>query len=87
MEPSFTKDHLDRMKLKPEDHAYYSQPDEIKLLLLERNYYKSALEKQTEKIKNASKCFDSILNKSNFPTYLLINYKLKLQKNITYYLL
>ena len=87
MEPNFTKDHLDRMKLKPEDHAYYSQPDEIKRLLLERNYYKLALEKQTEKVKNVSKCFDSILNTSNFPTYLLINYKLKLKKNITYYLL
>jgi hypothetical protein len=85
MEPNFTKDHLDRMELKPEDHAYYSQPDEIKLLLLERNYYKSALEKQTEKINNFSKCVDSILNKSNIPTYLRINYKLKLNKNITYY--
>ena len=59
MEPNFTKDHLDRMELKPEDNAYYSQPDEIKLLLLERAYYKSALEKQTEILVQSLICFNN----------------------------
>ena len=50
MEPSFTKEELNKLTITPEDLAHYSQPDELKRLLLERNYYKLVLEKQNENI-------------------------------------
>ena len=55
MEPEFTQQHLDKVALSTEELDHYSKPDEIKRLLLERNFYKLAFEKQIEKINKASK--------------------------------
>jgi len=62
MEPSFTKEELNKLTITPEDLAHYSQPDELKRLLLERNYYKLVLEKQNENINTASRQLDAILD-------------------------
>lgn len=68
MEPGFTQKELDSVKLSPEDIAHYSQPDEIKRLLLERNYYKLVLQKQDENITNTSKKISEILDTPVFIT-------------------
>lgn len=62
MEPGFTQEDLDKVKLSVEDLEYYSKPDEIKRILLERNFYKLSMEKQIEKNNNASAILNSILD-------------------------
>jgi len=62
MEPNFTQEHLDKVSLSHEELEYYSKPDEIKRLLLERSYYQLATQKLVEKINTASNHLNSILD-------------------------
>ena len=63
MEPNFTQEHLDKVSLSPEELEYYSKPDEIKRLLLERSYYQLTTQKLVEKINTAANHLNSILDK------------------------
>ena len=49
MEPGFTKEELDKITLSNKEIDHYSKPDELKRLLLERNFYKKVMEQQIEK--------------------------------------
>jgi len=67
MEPGFTQEELDKIILSAEELEHYSKPNELKRLLLERNFYKKVMEKQIERINTASAHLNSILNNtSNF---------------------
>jgi hypothetical protein len=62
MEPGFTQEELDKITLSAEQLEHYSKPDELKRLLLERNFYKKVMEKQIESINTASSHLNSILD-------------------------
>jgi len=55
--PIFTEDELKKVTLSPTVLEHYSKPDEIKCLILEREYYKMAFEFATQ---NLNKCIKSI---------------------------
>jgi len=62
MEPGFTQEELDKITLSAEQLEHYSKPDELKRLLLERNFYKKVMEKQIESINAASAHLNFILD-------------------------
>ena len=62
MERGFTQEELDKITLSAEQLEHYSKPDELKRLLLERDFYKKVMEKQIENINKASTHLNSILD-------------------------
>lgn len=56
-----TKEELTKITLKPEDLAHYSQEDEIKRLLFERELYKRMYEEQQKRIDTFAEKFDNIM--------------------------
>ena len=68
MEPGFTQEELNKITLSAEQLEHYSKPDELKRLLLERNFYKKVMENQIENINKASTHLNSILDASIFIT-------------------
>jgi hypothetical protein len=59
---SLTDIDLDKMKLTPEAQAYYSQPNEIKRLLVERETYKRLYEEQNNRIDDFTKKWNKFLD-------------------------
>ena len=58
---SLTKEELAKITLNPEDLAHYSQEDEIKRLLFERELYKRMYEEQQKRIDTFAEKFDNIM--------------------------
>lgn len=48
--PELTKEELNKITLKPEAIEHYSQPDELKKLLFERELYKRLFEEHSKRI-------------------------------------
>ena len=59
---SLTDIDLDKMKLTPEAQAYYSQPNEIKRLLVERETYKRLYEEQNNRIDDFTKKWNKFIH-------------------------
>jgi hypothetical protein len=69
-----TKEELDKLKLTQEVQQFYSEPDNLKRLLIERALYKKAYETQQEKINDSIKEIDSIMSQKVTPTMTLRDY-------------
>ena len=61
--PELTNEELSKFVLTQEALAHYSQPDEIKRLLIERETYKRAFEEQQKRITTFTTEFDKIMEK------------------------
>jgi hypothetical protein len=59
--PELTKEELDKITLKPEVIEHYSQPDELKKLLVERELYKRSFEEQSKRITEFQTKFNDIM--------------------------
>ncbi len=59
--PELTKEDLDKITLKPEAIEHYSQPDELKKLLVERELYKRSFEEQSKRITEFQTKFNDIM--------------------------
>ena len=59
--PELTKEELDKITLKPEAIEHYSQPDELKKLLVERELYKRSFEEQSKRITEFQTKFNDIM--------------------------
>ncbi len=58
---NITQQELDKLILTPETLAHFSQPGEIKRLLIERETYKRAYEQQQKNIKDFETDFNNIM--------------------------
>ena len=59
---SLTKEELDKISLAPEAITHYSQEDELKRLLFERELYKRIYEEQQKRINTFAQDFDNIMS-------------------------
>jgi hypothetical protein len=57
-----TKEELDKIYLAPEAITHYSQEDELKRLLFERELYKRMYEEQQKRINTFAQDFDNIMS-------------------------
>jgi hypothetical protein len=57
-----TKEELDKISLAPEAITHYSQEDELKGLLFERELYKRMYEEQQKSIDTFAQHFDNIMS-------------------------
>jgi hypothetical protein len=66
----FTKEELQRANL-PEDiiKFYSSNPDALKELILERNYFKAIYELQQQKINDFTKEFNKLMNRQMYSAH------------------
>lgn len=61
MDPGFTQEELNKISMSAEQLEHYSKPDELKRLILERDFFKKITEKQLEAINTASTRLNSVL--------------------------
>jgi len=60
--PELSQAELDKLILTPEAKAHYSQENEIKRLIIERETYKRAYEQQQENINEVVNKIDTIMS-------------------------
>jgi hypothetical protein len=72
--PEITKEELDKLNLTQEAQQFYSEPDNLKRLLIERETYKKAYVAQQDNINNVVKEIDSIMSQKVTPTMTLRDY-------------
>ena len=83
MEPGFTQEELNKITLSAEQLEHYSKPDELKRLLLERDFYKKVMETQIQNIKKASTHLNSSLDVFNTKRNYIEPFGFKQQQIIT----
>ena len=72
--PKLSQSDLDKVNLTPEAHEFYSDPNELKRLLIERAMYKKAYEKQQQNIDDVVSKIDSIMSQKVTQSMTLRDY-------------
>jgi hypothetical protein len=71
--PELSQAELDKLILTPEAKAHYSQENEIKRLIIERETYKRAFEQQQEYFKQQYETLFLKMNFSKMPRFKIVN--------------
>ena len=72
--PDLSQADLDKVNLTAEAQEFYSYPNELKRLLIERAVYKKAYETQQQKINDTVSKIDKIMSQKVTPTMTLRDY-------------
>jgi len=72
--PEITQETLDKITLTPEGKEFYTQDNEIKRLLIERETYKRVYEEQQKRIDTFTKEWDKIMDKQVTRTHTMRQY-------------
>ena len=72
--PNISQSDLDKINLSEEAQQFYSEPDNLKRILIERALYKKAYETQKQNIDDTVSKFDSIMSQKVTPTMTLRDY-------------
>ena len=75
--PDLSQADLDKINLTQEAQEFYSDPNVLKRLLIERAMYKKAYETQQQKINDTVSKVDKIMSQKVTPTLTLRDYAYK----------